>query len=431
MQQKNSFFTLAFLFFFMLTALQAQDYKISFTGSGLSTTFTSIHVANLTKGTTVTLGNNDILHLLGSVSGVDNVNGKDHVLTMYPNPLIETTVIKFFNSDKGLVMIEVIDITGKNVLQKSELVDYGSQTFEVSGLTKGMYMINVTTSGEKYTGKLLSGTENNDNPNIKYLGNQNSIPRKSASESAETLVPMQYSEGDKLVITATSGDYSHVLALVPSQNQTVNFVFIACTDGDNNHYPVVTIGTQIWMGKNLKTTKYNDGVSIPYPGSTNEIWVYNTTGAYAWYGNNINNKEIYGGLYNWYTVETGKLCPQGWRVPSDADWYQLENFVDGTINNPSATSWRGTNCGTKLKSKTLWTSMVGTDDFGFNALPGGLRQNTGAYDFIGAQGYWHSSTMYNTRAYAWSRSLRNVYYDINRNYMITTSGHSVRCIKNN
>src|SRR5665648_91079 len=86
------------------------------------------------------------------------------------------------------------------------------------------------------------------------------------------------------------------------------------TDGDGNVYITVSIGTQVWLKENLKTTKYNDGTSIPL--ETSDAWPTLSTPAYCWFGNVEGNKDYYGGLYNLYVVKTGKVCPSGFHVPS-------------------------------------------------------------------------------------------------------------------
>src|SRR5664279_2133742 len=83
------------------------------------------------------------------------------------------------------------------------------------------------------------------------------------------------------------------------------------TDIDGNVYTTVTIGTQVWMVENLKTTKYNDGTSIPNI-TDGAAWESLTTPGYCFYNNEAANKTTYGALYNWYTVNSSKLAPTGW-----------------------------------------------------------------------------------------------------------------------
>ena len=95
------------------------------------------------------------------------------------------------------------------------------------------------------------------------------------------------------------------------------------SDIDGNEYKTIQIGTQEWMAENLKTTKYNDGNSLPNVTDFTE-WTDLNTAAYCWYKNDASAyKATYGALYNWFTVNTGKLCPAGWHVPSDTEWTTL------------------------------------------------------------------------------------------------------------
>jgi len=108
--------------------------------------------------------------------------------------------------------------------------------------------------------------------------------------------------------------------LNPNEMKRKNSHFsLKVTDVDGNDYPVVSIGTQFWMAENLKTTKLSDETMIPLV-SEDQEWNRLTSPGYSWYNNDqSNNGEIYGALYNWYTVSTGNLCPSGWHVPTDAD----------------------------------------------------------------------------------------------------------------
>ena len=97
------------------------------------------------------------------------------------------------------------------------------------------------------------------------------------------------------------------------------------TDFDGNVYDTITIGTQVWMVENLRTIHYNNGTYIP--NVTDSTWQKLSTGAYCWYNNNVIFKDTYGALYNWYAVNTGKLCPTGWHVPTDDEWTTLTTYL--------------------------------------------------------------------------------------------------------
>ncbi|MDD4671355.1 MAG: fibrobacter succinogenes major paralogous domain-containing protein, partial [Bacteroidales bacterium] len=189
-------------------------------------------------------------------------------------------------------------------------------------------------------------------------------------------------------------------------------------DIDGNIYNTVTIGTQVWMAENLKTTKYNDGTDIPLV-TNNADWEGLSTPAYCWYQNDeATYGNTYGVLYNWYTVNTGNLCPTGWHVPTDAEWTTLTDYVGGIEI-----------AGTKLKATTVWyDNGNGTDDYGFSALPGGYRNINGMFGHVGYYGYWWSSTEYGA-SYAWYRSMTYHYENVNRYYNNERDGSSVRCVR--
>jgi len=116
------------------------------------------------------------------------------------------------------------------------------------------------------------------------------------------------------------------------------------------------------MGENLKTTHFNDGTAIPMVTNATE-WGNLLTPGYCWYENNETvNKDTYGALYNWPSVSSGKLCPAGWHVPSDADWTVLTQNLGGISF-----------AGSKLKEAgtTHWIApnLAATNETGFTALP--------------------------------------------------------------
>lgn len=193
------------------------------------------------------------------------------------------------------------------------------------------------------------------------------------------------------------------------------------SDVDGNTYKTIKIGAQVWMAENLKTTKYRNGTAIPKVTGNTE-WNNLTTPGYCWYNNDeVNYKSTYGAMYNWYTVNTGNLCPTGWHVPSDAEWTTLTTYLGGTDI-----------AGGKLKEKEYshWLSpnLGATNESGFTALPGGYREKDGNYYYINSQGRWWSTTE-NMVTYAWFRMLIFNVSDIKRYDNEKNYGYSVRCVK--
>ncbi len=193
------------------------------------------------------------------------------------------------------------------------------------------------------------------------------------------------------------------------------------SDIDGNTYSTVTIGTQVWMKENLKTTKYNDNTAIPLI-ADDLTWGFRLSPGYCWLSNDAATyKETYGALYNWYTVNAGKLCPTGWHVPSDSEWITLTTYLGG-INF----------AGDKLKEigTSHWASpnSGATNESGFTALPGGYRSEGGPFGTTGSIGYWWSSSVKsNGNPMAWQMSSMYSYvynYDTTKKF-----GLSVRCLK--
>jgi uncharacterized protein (TIGR02145 family) len=251
---------------------------------------------------------------------------------------------------------------------------------------------------------------------------------KGASGISYFFVHVQYGTASVLTDPNPSNDYAMYPGTIYISDSTV-------TDIDGNVYNCVTIGTQFWMAANLKTTKYNDGTSIPII-TDNVTWAGLTSPAYCWYNNDPTTyKDVYGALYNWYAIDvasnSGKnVCPTGWHVPSDNEWHTLALYLDvnAVLSDPESLI-----AGGKLKETgtTHWLSpnTEATNESGFTALPGGFRY-TGAFDLIGLNGYWWSSLEFDART-AQSRGLNS-----NSSYFSRfpygsdkQDGFSIRCLK--
>ena len=197
---------------------------------------------------------------------------------------------------------------------------------------------------------------------------------------------------------------------------------LTVSDVDGNTYDVIRIGTQLWIKQNLRTAKLNDNSSIPLV-TGNTAWSNLSTPGYCWYDSDAGYKSSYGALYNWYAVNTGKLCPAGWHVSTDNDWLTLESYLGGAspaggkLKETGYTHWLNPNTGA-------------TNSSGFTALPGGWRRaDNGTYESMEAYGFWWTATEYiSPEAYH-----RKIWYNDDKTFKAFVHekyGMSVRCVKN-
>lgn len=170
------------------------------------------------------------------------------------------------------------------------------------------------------------------------------------------------------------------------------------TDIDGNIYKTVTIGSQIWMAENLKTTHYADGAIIPLANTKEKMdALTDIDKAYCWYNNDsITNGAVYGALYTWAAAMNGEsssesistrvqgVCPAGWHLPSVSEFIELEEFSHGSAY-----------AGDKLKEVGTkhWreTTTSVTNETGFTGLPGGY--SNGSFSNKDLYGYWWSTNI--------------------------------------
>ncbi len=191
------------------------------------------------------------------------------------------------------------------------------------------------------------------------------------------------------------------------------------TDIDGNTYITIKIGNQWWMAENLKVTRYRNGDAIPNVTEKRD-WANLKTGAYCSYENEREHSVTYGYLYNWFTINDQRgLAPQGWHVPSDAEWRQLSDYLGenagGKMKQVGTSHWQSSNEGASNESR-------------FSALPGGYRDNYGNSNNIGNNAYfWSSEEHY--RSYAWHRYLSYDDSILDRSSYNKKCGFSVRCVR--
>jgi uncharacterized protein (TIGR02145 family) len=195
------------------------------------------------------------------------------------------------------------------------------------------------------------------------------------------------------------------------------------TDYDQNVYETVTIGTQVWMAKNLRTTHFLNGDLIPTTTTPTLDISSETTPKYQWsYNGDDANALTYGKLYTYYTItDTRSVCPAGWHVPTDAQWIALENTLGGFAVAGSSLKESGNVNWTTYNTDATNISL-------FRALPGGYRNSTGAFSFLNNYGYWWSSTE-GDASNAWARSMSVQSTADTRSSFLKKNGASVRCMK--
>lgn len=442
--------TLILILSLTTAATQAQSYQITFAGAGAATTVDSVKVQNLTQCTDTLLGGRDTL-LLDPAVGIAGSGKVINNLNVFPNPMTGDCSIDFETAFPGKTTISVYDAQGKRILQTQEILTAGSHKYRLSGIGAGIYNLNITSEKFSCTARLISLNNGNSMAAIKHIESSSFAGKQSiTSVSAKTgnikggkTVMMQYNAGDLLKITGKSGVYRTVFMLVATQNQTVTFNFIPCTDAQNNNYSTVETGTQTWMAENL-----NAGIKTDY---SNEQTDDGITEKYC-YNNDDANCTTYGAFYQWaemvqyYNGATNTaswnpapsgnvqgICPAGWHLPSNDEWCILENYLETGLNpSCSNTGWLGIHAGGDMKETctSLWnTPNIGASNIsGFSALPAGYRGEAGFTSNIGNGDSWWAASE-ESPSVGKARGIENGKADICNYGSGKKNGFSVRCIK--
>ncbi len=356
-----------------------------------------------------------------------------HLYQNHPNPFNPSTVIRYDLKKPTEIRLEIWNILG----QKIRTLVNGFQTDLTAraiwdatndrgqGVCAGVYIYTLYAEGNRKSKKMV-------------LMDGQGIPENFASES------MRLNKTSNLNLSKTSNQYlfrvtgenieNYEQNITLLSNKVLNITVIrTVTDIDGHVYRTVKIGDQRWMAENLKVTQYRNGDPISQIIDHTE-WIRITTGAYCNYGNDTSNVSTYGRLYNWYAIDDERgLAPEGWHVPTDEEWKQLEINLGMSRLEADDEGWRGSIGGGKLKhAETLyWQSpnTGATNESGFSALPGGYRLSVyGKFSSMGNYAYFWTASAFDNGG-AWSRSLNTHSSGIGRSYGSENYGFSVRCIK--
>ncbi len=187
-------------------------------------------------------------------------------------------------------------------------------------------------------------------------------------------------------------------------------------DMDGNEYPTVIVGQLEWTTKNLKSVTFQNTQTIPEVTDPTD-WANTTDPAWCWYNNDSSLDEFYGKLYNWHAArDTGFICPDGFRVPTQNDWQNLINQIGSEA--------------AKVKAKDALWDPPANNSTGFTAVPAGLRNgDTGQFEnFQIANGLWSITQ---------NESLESIFYELSVNFLALSenttqrqTGMSIRCVRN-
>ncbi len=196
------------------------------------------------------------------------------------------------------------------------------------------------------------------------------------------------------------------------------------TDGSGNIYNSVKIGDQTWISKNLITTKYQNGQSIPIV-NDNQSWANLKTGAYCDFFTRDDLGKIYGHLYNYYAVvDSRNICPTGWHVPSKLEWDELIAYLGGN-----------TSAAIKLKESgnLYWIKANGDNSSGFSARAGSWRSQEGFFYYsvqTGGGNFWSTTKFDATYPWLFTINSETTAKTTTDYYFQSAAGTSIRCLKN-
>jgi uncharacterized protein (TIGR02145 family) len=327
----------------------------------------------------------------------------------------KTAVVTSANTDNINIALDEIPI----IHYSTTTLDFGfnltSLSFTISKTGTGKVAYIISRSKDWITANPSPGDIDNETDTINVTINRTNLTQTFINEwIVIRSTYLQYDFKDTINVNV---NVHNPIIFNPSLS------YGSVTDIDGNVYKTIVIGSQIWMAENLKTTKYNNNTPIPLV-VDNVVWRNLTTPGYSWYNNDEETyKDIYGALYNWNTVNTGKLCPIGWHVPLFAEVDTLitylggENVAGGKMKETGTTHWKAPN-------------TEATNSSGFTGLPNSFRNASGSFYPNGEQcDSWTSNII----QYPNPPVYMILFYDtaIGTWYEVLgqASGLSVRCVK--
>jgi uncharacterized protein (TIGR02145 family) len=318
--------SLTSLFLITLNSV-AFNYSVSFTGHGASTDVTSVLVQNITQGTSVSVTAGQVLILAEVQTGVNNTVSESYGDIVSFNDTEGHSVISFNINQAGKTILEIYHQDGRKAGSIATDLNVGKHRYKLS-LPRGLYIAHVRGNGFEYTTKLISKSNGNNDVRIVPDGVEEAL-QSSAKRVKASEISMSYASGDRIIFRGYSENMCTIVSDVISADKTIDFNFVPCQDANGNHYATISIGNQVWMAENLKTTKYADGSDIILRASKAEYLAdsnNNTTPVCRYFNDDANTKDVAGLAYKYQTIQKD-LCPSGWHIPSHLEWRILRDAI--------------------------------------------------------------------------------------------------------
>jgi len=426
-----------------LTILAIVTSVLSFCQSSIELSFTAVYqeqnvpldsilIENLTQPGEVMVYS-DTLITLEVTTGINNNEGlllnKNFFVWNFPNPVKSSTCVEVYLSEKETIDIQIIDVTGRQIISRTNTLEKGKHTFSFYPGNKKCYLLALSTDKHKQTLKIVNMADGNIEKLV-YNGIENNIPNYKTYPFTKDF---PYSIGDELRFTGYADNPIDIMgsdaiedAPLGDDSYTFNITEgISCpglpsVNYLDQEYNTVQIGEQCWLRENLDI-----GTMIQH---TNNMQNNGTIEKYC-YDNLPTNCDVYGGLYQWdemmeYSTTPGVqgICPGGWHVPTINEYTEMITYL---CDYPSE----------KLKEAGTvhWgcSNDLATNESGFTGLPGGgFADWSGSFLAITLQGDHWSSNDFGTTNGACRGLVCNGIYILEGSYDKHTA-ISVRCIKDN
>ena len=454
----------------MGVATFAQTVTLTFTGRNAANHYMQLDrvvITNQTKGWQETIYWPDTTLIMQNVTGIDEsvANGGFVLSQNNPNPFTGTTDVNLMVADAGAVTLEIADGNGRIVgANNYSPLPTGTHQFRITLSAAGTYVMTARQNGKTSSIKMVCNGAGNGN-RIEYVGTTAVETLRATSLQPKSTTTNPFTFGDQMeyvgyaILNGEEVESQHITQM-QNASQTFLLLFpvaspfdsLPCsaerfiTDFDNNIYNTVQIGNQCWMRENLRTTHYANGDTILEGGELlSESQPYRYTPH-----NDVNTISTYGYRYNWNAVMHGAnssetnpsgvqgICPDGWHVPSIAEWQQLSDYVSSVYAYrcderesyiakalASATDWGITN--------TTFDCAIGNNTeannaTGFSALPAGITDP----DFNGFEFctfFWSATVADEEYNFSWFRSLFSPSATMDVWQRPQYSGFSVRCVR--